>query len=612
MGNRKRKTVTDETAPYKNFAAYSIGGFLVLYPFCVYLHIEKLTPLAAEYFANSGGYAADFFLYCKEIVLIIFAVCFLLFFLGEQIYPRNPVSDIPLKKRCARKIVCILGIYLLCLIGSVFRAEDKRTAIYGSPTEFEGCLALVSYVVLFLAGYNYFASEKRKNILRKAVVILAVLLVLGAAVEYFYKPIYEFGFMKYLIAPKEYRELAESMKNQEYQGKAALAFYNPSYMGWMCVLILPVVLGMGYEKSGRKRAGYILLSIGLVFAALATKSTGAFLGAVLECLCLCIFLSMFRKRKALSFIGMFLLSIFVLLVSGNIISRGSLLQKIILIAGNEDRYQAKERFALSDLSLEEKKIIAVSGKTEINMEPMLDEFENICGCMITDGKEREISYHVTGQNDICLKGDGYENIEITWQEKQLQIDFGYKKTVNFYVSRERVYLIGQNGKLLPKIPKANVESEKLQKLYSMATGRGYMWVNTIPILKECLVIGKGPGHFAYEFVQNDVVGLLNTHGSYQFVIDKPHCWYLQTAVITGVLSLLCMIWLFIYYFVQGIKSFVRDKETENSWGKALLSGIFAFEVLGIINDSMVTVNPVFWILFGVCCQSLDSQSDTQT
>lgn len=40
----------------------------------MYLHIEKLTPLAAEYFANSGGYVADFFLYCKEKVLIIFVI----------------------------------------------------------------------------------------------------------------------------------------------------------------------------------------------------------------------------------------------------------------------------------------------------------------------------------------------------------------------------------------------------------------------------------------------------------------------------------------------------------------------------------------------------------
>lgn len=609
MGNKKRKPMTDETASYKTFAAYSIGGFLVLYPFCVYLHIEKFTPLAAEYFANSGGYMADFFLYCKEKVLIIFAIGLFLFFIGEQIYPRNPVSDFPLKKRCARKIVCIMIMFLLCLICSVFRAEDKRTALYGSPTEFEGCFALVSYMVLFLAGYNYFAPEKRKDILKKAIVILAVLLVSGAIVEYFYKPIYEFGFMKYLIAPKQYRELAQSLKNEEYQGRAVLAFYNPSYMGGICVLILPVILGIGYGKSGRKRAGYIVLSIGLVFAVLATNSTGAFLGAVLGCSCLCIFLLMYEKRRALSFMGMFLLGIFVLAVTGNIISQGGLLQKIILVAGNEDSYQAKERFELSDLSIEENRIIATSGKVEIRMEPTLDEGENICGCIVTDKKERGISFHAAGQNDICLKGDGYENVEIAWKEKQLQIDFGYKKAVDFYVSREGVFLIGQNGRLLPEIPKAKIESEKLQKLYSIATGRGYMWINTIPILKECLVFGKGPGHFAYEFVQNDVVGLLNTHGSYQFVIDKPHCWYLQTAVTTGVISLLCMMWLFIYYFVQGIRSFARDKETENIWGKALLSGIFAFEILGIVNDSMVTVNPVFWILFGVCCQSLDSVRD---
>lgn len=138
-----------------------------------------------------------------------------------------------------------------------------------------------------------------------------------------------------------------------------------------------------------------------------------------------------------------------------------------------------------------------------------------------------------------------------------------------------------------------------------------MWINTLPVLKECILIGKGPGNFAYAFNQNEVVGLLNKHGSYKFVVDKPHNWYLQIGVNTGLLSLICVLGLMLRYIKSGVTCYCASKNHDKGEGmvfeKALWAGLIAFCVTGLVNDSIVAVNPIFWLLFGVGSCAVDNK-----
>ena len=127
------------------------------------------------------------------------------------------------------------------------------------------------------------------------------------------------------------------------------------------------------------------------------------------------------------------------------------------------------------------------------------------------------------------------------QEGILYVDGGYDSTLDFAVTTDGLQLISQNGMLLPEIPTAPMADSPLTKYYSLFTGRGYIWVNSLPILKECLLLGKGAGNFPFYFTQNDVVGLCNTDGTYRLVIDKPHSMYLQIAVSSGIPALLCAV-----------------------------------------------------------------------
>lgn len=596
----KRKeaiVIREEDLKYKDRFAFTIIVFLNLLPFCVFSHVEQLPETAQQYFQNTNGYIADFFLYHKEKLLVIFAVWLILFFIGEHIYPKNPARDIPLRSKTARVTLLCVGIYAVTIVLSTVFAEDGQTALWGSCTEYEGMMALLAYLVLFLAGYNYFRGAYRREMLKKGLVVFMTVLSVLAVVESCYKPIYEIGFMKYLIAPPEYREMAAGLSNVGFQGKTVLSFYNPGYLGGLCAMLIPIGFGFAYEEEKRpKRICYLLLNAGLWFTLLGTGVTGAFFAAAAGMIIL--FLSLRKdKKKLLSNAGIWILVMLLMLVLANLVTKGAVADRIFAVVTNEDKIKkSDEYFAVEEMELTDGRLRVSSGKGTFF----------IGKDVIEDEAGKEIPMELGADGVLHLLPEKLKAVSLTYDGRVLALDLGYEDTVDFYVTEDGLKLVGQNGMALDEIPQSRVKRELLKKCYPLATGRGYMWANTLPILKECILIGKGPGNFAYAFVQNEVVGLLNTHGSYKFVIDKPHSWYLQTAVSTGVISLLAVLVLIFRYLGRGIVTYCIQNKKQKVFEKALWSGLFAFCITGLVNDSIVAVNPIFWLLFGVGSCAVDN------
>ena len=148
----------------------------------------------------------------------------------------------------------------------------------------------------------------------------------------------------------------------------------------------------------------------------------------------------------------------------------------------------------------------------------------------------------------------------------------------------------------------------------------------LPIIKDSLIVGGGNGTFAFRFRQNEIVGLLNTHGSCKYVIDRPHNWYIQIACSAGVPALIAVLVLFIYYIISFCKRFKvacagkSDGKTgttkETGIGSkielldiGLFAGLVGFMVCGLINDSCITVNPMFWLFLGWAVGRLKTKLD---
>ena len=189
----------------------------------------------------------------------------------------------------------------------------------------------------------------------------------------------------------------------------------------------------------------------------------------------------------------------------------------------------------------------------------------------------------------------FDMITVATEGRMVYFCFGYDGPAQFAMTEDGFRSFIQGEKLEDSIPQPKVTG--LERFYSFGTGRGYIWIQSLPVMSECLLIGKGCGNFAFNFVQNEMVGLLNTNGSTKYVIDRPHNWYIQSFVSNGLPYVLCMLALFVFVLLRFIAMACR--KTLESFDAGLFGACLGFMITGIINDSCVTVNPVFWMLFGV-------------
>ena len=77
--------------------------------------------------------------------------------------------------------------------------------------------------------------------------------------------------------------------------------------------------------------------------------------------------------------------------------------------------------------------------------------------------------------------------------------------------------------------------------------------------------------------------------------------YLQIGVQTGVLSLIAFLAFYAMYFFSSLVLYMKTEKNSLSvfTGIGILSGSFGYMVVGIINDSIITVAPLFWCLIGL-------------
>lgn len=113
--------------------------------------------------------------------------------------------------------------------------------------------------------------------------------------------------------------------------------------------------------------------------------------------------------------------------------------------------------------------------------------------------------------------------------------------------------------------------------------RTYIWRESVSVLKETLLIGKGPATFPLYFKQfqdkSASVGLTNV------VVDRPHNMYINIWQNTGLISL----------FVIGV---LVLRTILFSTDRSLSMGAVGFLIAGLFTDSVLAVTPYFLIFLG--------------
>ena len=85
------------------------------------------------------------------------------------------------------------------------------------------------------------------------------------------------------------------------------------------------------------------------------------------------------------------------------------------------------------------------------------------------------------------------------------------------------------------------------------------------------------------------------------IFTKPHNLYLQIGVQTGVISLIAYLCFNLIYLIDSIRLYwKRESSTFMDWvGMGIMLSITGYLISGLVNDSTVTMAPVYWCLMGI-------------
>ncbi|MBR5372699.1 MAG: hypothetical protein IK130_10860, partial [Oscillospiraceae bacterium] len=339
---KQPKKKADPIPGYRRAFTKAAGIFMILILFAVRMHIETLSGQSLTVFAHTNGITADWFLYCKELLLFCAACGIVLYTAGERVFPDHPCRENPLFTKQARfPALCIAGYFLLTVLSGIF-SENREVVWQGNAAEYEGIMGITGYCVLFLFGYNFLSERRCLRFFRRALTVLCAAAAVLAVIDYAFVMLLELPFMKYLIAPAEYRETAASLKSRDTFREAVLMFYNSNYAGAFFVLVFPVTFyGLCTAKTLPKRILAAVLCAGVFAAGIMTNATTAFYLMALEFAALTVYF-LVKRAVSLRAVGAVLASFAVLTAALNFAADGDFLRTLRKNIVNEGSYSAAQ------------------------------------------------------------------------------------------------------------------------------------------------------------------------------------------------------------------------------------------------------------------------------
>ena len=599
----------------KMFVALCMCVMIAILPYISYIHVQPLTELTSKYFSSESGKITDWFLFQKEFVVVIMSVLLLLIFIVEEFFIEKRWNDIPLKKKNMRLPMILTGIYALLLVISGIFAEHKELVMMGVVKHYEGLLGVLGYLIIFLAAINYFCDTRSLEFFSWAMVLTTFAAVVFAIMEYKGHPFQQSDFMAHLMAPPEQYEVAKTLHSSSTN--VHITFFNSNYFGSFCGLMFPITaaIGLGSKNIVRKILG-LVSAAGIALGAVLSNSSGG-LYAIAACGALMLLIYIVYWCRGLvsripSLIG-FVCAAAVAVGGGMYVLRTNedIRQRVddVVNNGSSTKYTIEEkREYYGQYYYLLKEIRQVDNGLELDdfkgNTIRVEAYKSDSGkydvhFYDTDGVQ--LKPYVNRNKYYCFEDERYKNACFKYSTGgSLYIDLNYEKKLTFRY---------EDGKFKPFVhnlyTQETINSYKGPKFFkkdlSAFTGRFFIWGTTFSFLDECILIGKGSGHYVTVFPQYDFASLLEVYATPAMVVNKPHNWYLGVAVDSGLVSLAALLILLGAFLIKGLNKVVLHPVEDRF--KHLRLGIYisviAFMIVGIVNDSYVCVSPVFWFIFGV-------------
>lgn len=555
-------------------------------PLIVYLKRVQLEGILFTTWMGSHDFG-DFFSYYKSIAIIVAAFSCL-----ALLYWRKKANKLILKNHT--EFLPAL-VYVIFVIISTVLSEHVQVALFGYIERHEGAFILISYIIVCF--YTAVVIDKQEEILKVLSFIGISCFIIGiiGTMQYFGRDFFQTQIGMKLIVPPKYYSVLDTMK-VEFGGKIIYGtFNNPNYIGSYASMMLVLSLGLVcyFEDKKKKLITGILFCGSAILLLVGSISSAGLVGALLG-ITLFLILNINNIIRDWRYIGGFVLVILAAAVvnhlsDGRILSE---LRNLNPLSEIEKFRKASSNFYVDEIKSENNKLVIRTNKETIKME-LRDN-----GLNFSNERDEVIEpEYVT--NVYYFENNAYERYKV------LVIEPGFEYLMNIGKLPIRVrYVNGEFQKVTAANGTVKIENAQALPLFKgiekIGTGRGYIWSRTIPMLKNTIIKGYGPDTFAIYFPQGDLAGKINGLNDANIIVDKPHNWYLHTAVNTGVISLISLLVFVLMYIFTALKSYIQAKNSQQKLIQAtVLAAILSYCVAALFNDSVVSVAPVFWVLLGL-------------
>lgn len=569
---------------------------LTVVPLIVYLKIVPLTGASFDFWTGQKE-NLDFFSYYKMVwILISSSLAVGVFALVVMSYGLDRIRGsyyyIP------------IAVYAFFVILSTEFSKYTDISLTGFVDRYEGMYVLLAYMAVLFVTINLVNKEQHIKVLLGALFTGAVIIGVIGVFQYIGYDFFKSAFGKSLILPAVNQQMADKLQFQFAKHMIYATLYHLDYVGSYMAMLFPLVFTLFVlTKRSWLKALFAGLSLLMAVNWLGSTSRAGMLGGVIALVILMIMINKYIFRNWKYFVGGFV--ILGLIVFGlNYMSKGylgsrisSLVSDAAKITGSTGKDDSKANSLLQGLDIKGNQATLVTPtetlKFSVNSGQLtfVDKDDHPIGIKSEQG---------TGK--IELLDNRYKDYKLTQGKfntmNALQLEKGILK-LNFDLDNNKVALLNSRGHIvnIQPVEKWGFEGKEL-----LGSSRGYIWSRSIPLLKHTLFVGYGPDTFAAYFPQNDFIGKFYAYyGDMWQIVDKPHDLYLQVGLNTGIISLLALLSMFIAYFIRSAKLYIKNdyEDFVSRAGVGIFVAVCGYLGAAFFNDSVVSVAPVFWILFGL-------------
>lgn len=560
---------------------------LVVLPLILYMYVGTSGYSAYPWSSVYDNYA-DIFLHGKMVVFQIVSVLML----AVTVYKMIKMKSADRKK--ALLLFIPLIIYLGFAILSTVCSVNMKYSIKGSMDAKEPLGVLAGYVIV--AFYTYLIIDSvdcLKQLISSAIIGGGCMAIVGV-LQAVGKDMLAYEWVQRLLVGQEFLDMYGPLELQFPVGVAYGTLYNPNYVGTYVAMYAPLLL-LGiimYSKLWQKVASGVFF-VGLLIMLFASQSrTGLVVVAATTVITL-----LFRSKDLWKWWYLVIPGITFVIMSFS------------LMDTYKDNLLTNRLARMFAIKADDSEVSGVD-TTGSGVRVKYKDTEYTVAMAVSSSSFNYFAYEGKEKREVRYNEDktyGYFTLsngdEITIQTANYEGTLAFGLNINgryFYFTNQ---LIRGNYKFINRdfnrLDECVCADNVFKGYEAVASGRGYVWGRTIPLLLKHIALGSGPDTFGIVFPQNDYVARYKS-GYDTIIFTRPHNFYLQMGVQTGVLSLIAFLTFYVMYFVGSFRRYFFCKfEKKEQWsGFILFTCSIGFMVAGIANDSLITVSPMFYLFLG--------------